>query len=150
MKVTMIKNAGGIMSPASEIEAERLKRFKNDLAYEIEIKGGEKRSRGFHGKVFAFFNFCFQYWCANSAGHEFKCESAQFEIFRHELTILAGYRDVVYTINGEARVRAKSLSYDSMSQDEFEQLYSALISAAIANLFQGASDDVCNKLYSFF
>ncbi len=38
----------------------------------------------------------------------------------------------------------------SMSQEEFEQCGSAMINAAMATVFQGADDETCNRLYSFF
>ncbi len=71
MKLMMIKNAGGVMSPASDIESERLKRFSNGITYEVELKGGGKRNRGFHGKMFALFNFCYQYWSANETDFKY-------------------------------------------------------------------------------
>lgn len=150
MKVNFIKMPGGILSPASDIESERLNRFKNGIVYEVELKGGERRNRGFHGKVFAFTNHCFRYWCANNTEAEFQCEKAQFDYFRKSLLIKAGYYDYVVDVNGSTMVQARSMSYDSMEQEEFEQVYSAMINAAIALIFQGASDEECQRLYSFF
>lgn len=150
MKVNFIKQPGGILFPASDIEADRLKRIKSGIVYEIDIKGGDKRNRGFHGKVFAFFNFCFQYWCADNTDYKFQCESAQFNSFRKDLTIKAGYFDWTVDIFGNAKPEARSLSFDSMDQEEFEACYSALIDAALATIFQGADMENSNKLYSFF
>lgn len=150
MKVNFIKCAGGVLMPASDIEVERMNRIKTGLVYEIDIKGGEKRNRGYHGKVFAFMNFCFEYWCANNTEVEFQCESAQFEYFRRRLAIQAGYYDCVVDFNGSTMVQARSIAYDNMSQEEFEQFGSAIINAAMATIFQGADDDTCNKLMSFF
>jgi len=77
-------------------------------------------------------------------------ESKQFDVFRQNLTVLAGYYDQLYTIKGEVRIEAKSLSYGSMSQDEFEDCYSALISAAIKHIFQTTDESTYNQLLSFF
>ena len=58
---------------------------------------------------------------------------------------------MVYTIKGEPRVRAKSLSFDSMEQEEFEGVYSAVINAALANVFNDTTDQsIIDRLYSFF
>ena len=151
MKVMMVKNAGGMLSPASEIESERLKRFSNGIAYEIDIKGGELRNRGFHGKVFKFMTWCFEYWKAESTQAEFMCEAAQFDHFRKELTKFAGYYDWVVDLKGNMVMQVRSLSYESMSQEEFEQLYIAMTNAAIQNIFNNTTDQaMLDRLYSFF
>ncbi len=150
MKVSFVKMPGGILTPASEIESERLNRFKNGIVYEVEIKGGERRNRGFHGKVFAFMNHCFEYWCANNTDVQYQVEAAQFNYFRENLTIKAGYYDVVSDLDGNTTVKARSLSFDSMDQETFEQFYNAIINAALATVFQGADSETCNRLYSFF
>jgi hypothetical protein len=65
--------------------------------------------------------------------------------------VLAGYRDVTYTIDGRTRVDAKSLAYGNMEQEEFERCYNALIKAAIKHIFAGTDDqNVWNQLQGFF
>jgi len=120
-------------------------RFKTGETYEIEIK--LSRNPRFHGKVFAFFNFCYAHW---KGDNEFLDEVKQFDVFRANLTVLAGYFDSYYSIKGEPRIEAKSLSYSSMSQEEFEGLYNALIRAALKHIFRGCDKSVENKLTSFF
>jgi aspartyl-tRNA synthetase len=56
----MIKSAGGLLTPASDMEADKLTKFKSGELYEIDIKLTRKPS--FHRKVFSFFNFCFAHW----------------------------------------------------------------------------------------
>lgn len=149
MKITFIKLHGGILSPINETETERLKRFKNGGAYEVDIT--LTRSPHFHRKVFAFFQFCFDHWSAEHAGYECSDEHTQKEEFRKNLTILAGFYDVVTTIRGETKVRAKSLAYANMDDEEFSRCYSSLINAAIKHVFSGTKDkEVLNRLQSFF
>lgn len=148
MKIEMIKHAGGY-APASELEAGRMKRFKNGEQYTVEIK--LTRNPKFHRMVFGFFGFCFQYWSANQAGLENMDEYAQLNTFRKHLTVLAGYFDTTISIDGGLRVEAHSLAYGNMNQEEFEAVYSALINAAIKNVFNNTTDQVIlDKLYSFF
>ena len=78
-------------------------------------------------------------------------ERKQFDTFRKNLTVLAGFREVSYTIDGRMRVDAQSLSYGNMEQDEFERCYSALINAAMQNIFKGCNDErILDRLYAFF
>ena len=146
MKSTMIKTVGATFTAANNVEAERLTRFKNGEAYDVEVKSGG-RNRQFHKKVFTFFNYCFNYWVSNKPDLD---EPGQFDYFRKELTILAGFSNEFYAIDGSVRVEAQSLSYANMDQDEFEQFYSALINAAMRTLFFGCGPEVEERLMGFF
>lgn len=63
MKLEMIKGHGGGLSPASDEVAEKLTKFKSGEMYVVDIK--RTRNPQFHGKVFAFFAFCFSHWSSN-------------------------------------------------------------------------------------
>lgn len=145
MKVSFYKMNGGGLCPASDLEKDKMDKFKNGEIYEIDIK--YERNSSFHRKVFSFFNFVFQYW---RNGNEYDEEQAQFDRFRKDLTILAGYNHKVYNYKGELRLEAKSLSYSSMEQDEFEQFYTALINATSKHVMKDANDVEISKLMNFF
>ena len=155
LKIQVIKLQGGVLAPLDELESEELKSLKNGEQYEIEII--RTRNPAFHRKVFAFFKFCFNHWAADKTEWRYFDERTQFEAFRKDLTILAGFKDVCWSINAkegkpvEARFVAKSLSYGNMEQDEFERCYSALINAAMQNIFKGCNDErILDRLYAFF
>ncbi|OOF56161.1 hypothetical protein BKK56_04050 [Rodentibacter genomosp. 2] len=149
MIIPMIKNAGGVFVPADEIYLPELTGFKNGELYNIEIK--KTRNPSFHRKVFAFFKFCFDHWAADKTEWKYFDERKQFDTFRKNLTVLAGYKEVTYTLDGSLRVEAQSLSYGNMEQGEFEQCYSALINVALKHVFGNTTDEnVINQLYAFF
>lgn len=145
MKLEFIKQAGGNLLPADDFTAEKLTKFKTGGQYTVDIK--RTRNPNFHAKMFAFFNFCFQYWAGD---HEFQDESLQFDEFRKELTKTAGFYDQVFDLQGKFTMVAKSLSFGSMNQEEFEQCYNAIIQAAMTNIFRTADEQQLNKLMSFF
>ena len=148
-KYQMIKLSGGILSPATEEDVERLKSFKNNEQYEVEIK--KQRNPAFHRKVFAFFGFCFDCWSGAHTDWEFQDVDAQFDTFRKNLTVLAGFKVITYKLDGSFRCDAESLSYANMEQERFEQVYQALINAAIKHVFNNTKDDnIINRLYAFF
>lgn len=149
MKIEFIKQPGGLLIPATDSEAERMKRFQNGGQYTVEIK--QARNPGFHRKMFAFLGFCFEHWSAENAGLEFADEATQFDTFRRNLTVLAGFREVSYTIDGRMRVEAKSLAHGKMEDDEFERCYHAMINAAIEHVFKGCDrEQTWNRLIEFF
>lgn len=145
MKIELIKHAGGVLIPADEMELEKLNKFKTGEQYQAEIK--LTRNPAFHRKVFVFFKFCFDHW---ASGEEFASESRQFDLFRQNLTVLAGFYESFYKIGGGVRIEAKSLSFSSMSQEEFEECYKALIQAAMKHIFSGSDQEIYNKLSGFF
>ncbi|MGU8111639.1 DUF1367 family protein [Serratia marcescens] len=149
MQIEMVKNAGGVFCPAFEHDLPRLTKFKNGETYTAEIK--LTRNSRFHAKMFAFFKFCFEHWCANRAGLECMDEHSQFDRFRKDLTILAGFYEQTVRLNGDVRTEAKSLAYGNMEPDEFERCYNAMINAAIKHLFGNTKDrNTLNQLQSFF
>jgi len=141
----MIKEPGGIFRPASDYELEKVNRFKNGEQYQAEIK--LTRNPKYHRLVFAFFQYCFEYWKSDRV---FLSESKQFDVFRKHLICMAGYYDELVNIHGEIRIEAKSISYSSMSQLEYEELYNSLILAVMRNIFQTSDEETYNKLISFF
>lgn len=149
MQIDLVKHPGGLFSPVNDSDLERLQRFKNGETYTADIK--LTRNPRFHRKVMAFFGFCFSHWCADRAGLGSADETTQFNRFRKDLTILAGFYDTVTNIRGEVRAEAKSLSYAQMEQEEFERCYSSLINAAIKHVFAGTKDpQILNQLQSYF
>ena len=107
----------------------------------------KQRNPAFHSKVFSFLRFCFEHWASD---REFMNEAGQFDVFRRHLTVIAGYYDSYHTIDGSVRIEAKSLAYDKMDDDEFEQVYTALINAAVRKIFNNCDYDIEQKLISFF
>lgn len=149
LRIQVIKMAGGLLVPLDDREAEALQSLKNGEQYEIEVI--RTRNPAFHRKVFAFFNFCFAHWSADKTDWKYFNERKQFDTFRKNLTVFAGYKDVTYTLDGRFRVEAQSLSFGNMDQGEFEQCYQALISAAIKHIFNDTTDEnVIHQLYAFF
>jgi len=150
MKLEFTKAIGGVLIPVDDFVLDKMQKFKTGGLYEVEIK--RVRNPHFHAKVFSFFKFCFDHWSANKTHWENMSEARQFESFRNELTELAGFIETAYSIDGVSfTTKAKSLSFGSMDQDEFEECYSALINAAIKHVFIGTTDEnILNGLQSFF
>ena len=145
MRLEFIKQAGGVLVPADDVTADKLTKFKTGEQYQVDIK--RTRNPAYHRKIFAFMNFCFQYW---KGTNEFQDEAQQFDEFRNQLTIMAGYYDQVFDLKGQFTLRPKSLSFASMSQDEFEACSNAMIQAALTNIFRGCDESIQNRLYEFF
>lgn len=147
MKVNMIKTPGGNFQPTHDMDAEKLTKCKTGENYEIDIK--LSRNPAFLRKVMVFFHFCFDHWDGSKV-YEFCSEIEQFDRFRKDLTILAGFYIRTTRLNNELRTEAESLSFSSMSEDRFQECYSALINAALKHIFLNCDSSIENKLISFF
>jgi Protein of unknown function (DUF1367) len=140
-KICLIKTMQGTLAPASEDDAEKLKRFKLGGVVTAEVK--QMRGYKFHQKWFTLAQLAFQYWVEFAKMPEYLGVVVQpnFDEFRKALTIMAGYFDVAPTIDGLVKPVAKSISFASMQQDEFEKLYQATITAVLEQILVGRGID---------
>ena len=87
---------------------------KIPLNEEFEIEYVKKRNLKFHKKYFALLKLCF----------ENQSDYRTMEDLRRDLIITAGYYDqVVNKVTGEVYTLAKSISFASMENNEFSELY---------------------------
>lgn len=147
MKIRMIKEPGGLFRPADDMEYEKTTKFKTGEEYDSDIK--LTRNPAFLRKVMVFFHFCFDHWDGNKV-HAFCSETEQFDRFRKDLTILAGFYIQSERLDGTLRTEAKSLSFASMDEEEFQECYVALTRAALKHIFKTADENTYNQLIAFF
>lgn len=143
----MIKQPGGLLVPAHDMELEKLNKFKTGGQYIVDIK--LSRNPAFLRKVMVFFHFCFDHWDGEKV-HEFCSEVEQFNRFRKDLTILAGFHYRTKRLDGTPRYEAESLAFGNMTEERFQECYLALIKAAIKHIFKYADVNTENQLMAFF
>lgn len=122
-------------SPADEHAKEGMAKFK--LGTMVKCKITRKNNPAFHRKMMALFNVGFEYWVPGEIDCKFGTPEKNFDRFRKDMTILAGYYEIHHRIDGTFRVEAKSLSFDSMEPEEREALFSDLINVLLKNIFRG-------------
>lgn len=70
-------------------------------------------------------------------GHEIR---PQKEKFREDITILAGYFEHVYSmVDQKITIKARSVAWDSMTEEDFAKLYSATIDVMLQKVIKGAN-----------
>lgn len=131
---------------------EALDDLKAGTVYQVKLTASRKYK--FLQKAFVLVWYAFEIWEPNQ---EYKGQVVQknLERFRDDLTILAGFYDLVPTLKGEVKAVAKSWSFSSMPDDEdFSKLYSGLINVVLARVLQGYSgeelDDIVNNIIHGF
>lgn len=132
-EITVIKTPSG-WSPLGDEAAEVHARQKTGAPCTAVFK--QPRNYRFHKKYFALLNLAFDYW--ETGDQEYKGSKVQrnFDRFRKDVQILAGYYEPVYNIRGELRLESKSISFGKMSQEEFDKLYGDVLNVLLERVLK--------------
>ncbi|MCG9105271.1 DUF1367 family protein [Laribacter hongkongensis] len=126
-ELVLMKTPAGSLVPCDPVTAEYIARLKTGHGIKATCK--KARNPKFHRKVFSLFNLAFDAWEAPELEYRGKPVAKSFNRFRKDLTILAGHYEAVTNIRGETRLEAKSLSFSSMEEDEFQSVYRDILNA---------------------
>lgn len=124
MKKPLRKNYDGTCSPANQEAADWLAKKKTGAVFYISDK--EVRNYEFHKKYFGMLKVAYD------NQEEFINEG----LFRKTMQVKAGYYDPVY-FGGETFQIPKSISFDNLSQEKFEKLYSDVLNVILASFGYG-------------
>lgn len=100
----------------------------------------------FFRKVHSLCRLCYDYFGETIANREpvkYRGQDVQmsYDMFRKEMTILAGYYTASYSLNGKVRLEADSWAWARCDQDKLEKIYSAFIDVALQRVFQMTIDE---------
>lgn len=111
----------------------------------LRVKVTRIRNVDHHRKYFALLNYAFDVWeppQLEDDPHRPKLEiEKNFDRFRKDIAILAGFYEATYRINGDVRLEAKSISFGNMDQDEFDKLYDKTIDVIIKHVLRNYEGD---------
>lgn len=114
-----------VFFPASESDADIAKKFKYGEVYQCEIK--KPRNLKFHRKFFALLQYVF----------DNQDKYSNLSDLRVEILLQCGAYDEHITVDGKMVYVPKSLSFESMDDVEFEQLYGAAVDVVIRYFVKG-------------
>lgn len=137
-EIFLIKHMDGALRPASEEDAEALRRWK--VGEPVKVEARKPRNYRLLQKTMVLFRLAYEHFC------EFGVSEVTYkgrkvvpckERFRKDLTILAGHYDPVFDIRGNVRLVAKSLSYARCTEEQAQEIYQSVVTAALANVYRG-------------
>ena len=137
--VFMIKTPNGSLAPADGQSAEILGRQKVGQGFRVRMT--KIRNIRFHRKFFALLNYAFDTWEPENKEYKGKPVQKNFEQFRRDITILAGFYETAVRLDGSIRITSKSISFASMDETEFEELYSKVIDVLLQRIFTNQTRD---------
>jgi len=133
MNIKLLKIQHGLV-PADEESLKWYNKLKLGSLVHSDFK--LFRNPGLHRKFFALIKIAYDQWSPGDLDTKWGKPVKNFQVFRKNLTILAGYGEPVFNIDGSFKMEAKSISFAKMEQDEFEKLYSSVIDAILERIPQ--------------
>lgn len=140
--MSLVKLPDGGLRGMSERDQVAYARFKSRLANAepgevIQIDAKLPRNSKFHRKAFALFTLGFEHWEPGRKHKKYKGMPVNkcFERFRKDITILAGFYEQTFDLEGNMKLEAKSISFASMEEPEFEEVYSAVMNVLLDKVF---------------
>ena len=117
--VFLTKTLSGFV-PADQASAEICRKFKAGSQYRAEIV--KPRNYQHHKLAMALLNLTY-----SNLPEQMERAYPTFDAFRYAVAEAAGHKEQYPTLDGEVRVRAKSISYDAIPDDvEFGQVMAAM------------------------
>jgi len=136
MDAVLVRTTLGLV-PGDDATREWFNKLK--MGTTVHADARQLRNGAFFRKFWALVNLGYDYWSDAVETLEYKGERVlpEFERFRKDVTILAGYYHSVVNIKGEVRIEADSLKWSSMSEETFTKLYDATIRVLLRKVFNG-------------
>lgn len=135
----VIKNGAGYLQPADEASQEYLKKMK--VGDPCSVKLVRQRNLKFFRKWWALVGIAYDWWEPGLAYPDRTLRKfpnltpeKNLDRFRKDITILAGFYEQHFRLNGDLRIEAKSLKFDKMDEDEFDKLYDATIQVVLNHI----------------
>lgn len=125
MNCFFTKTLSGALAPADSETSAFLARLRLGQGLRAEVK--RARNILFHRRMFALLNFAFDLWDCPALEYQGHPVAKNFDRFRKDITILAGFFDAVTNLRGEVRLEAKSLAFHNMGEEEFERVYKSVL-----------------------
>ena len=137
MKITIVKKLNNTFAIAYNADYELAKKLKVGVEYQCEIK--RPRNYNFHKKYFALLTMLFD----NQERYSNK------DHLRKDLTIEAGFYTVRKNLKGVEVYEANSISFASMKQESFDDLYSKTLDV-IVKYFNFDKEEIINNVEQYF
>lgn len=151
MKAHLIKLANGVFSPATAQDHAAFERVK--MGRVIAVEWSQPRNYQFLRKFFALLNVAYESWEPEDKLYKGEPVAKNFDQFRNDVVVLAGYYETTVTMRGDVRLIAKSISFASMGQDEFTALYDAVANVILSRVLRTYTredlDTVVEKILGF-
>ncbi len=155
MKISLKKVSDIMIIPDDKESADFIDKMKYNQVITADFK--KPRNYSFHKKYFALIKYAYENWQPEefeSPEWEGVVPEKSFDRFRKDLIILSGRYNAVYRIDGSVRIEAESISFASMTEEGFAELYDATINVILKKILTNYSrediDGVIEEVEAFY
>ena len=132
-----VKRFGPALQGATDQDADYIRTLPTNETFKVNIT--RPRNSQFHRKYFALLNWAYDEF-EPDPDPDFEAKwgmvpEKNFDRFRKDIAILAGYGEAHINIKGEVRMEAKSISFAKMTEDEFLDLYNKTLNVLWTRIF---------------
>ena len=157
----LVKLPDGKLEGLSELDKVAYAKFKAKLK---NLEPGElcelaiklPRNGKYHRKFFLMLTVGFDMWETGRKQKMYKGQpvTKKFETFREDILIMAGHYEQTFGMNGKLKLIAKSISFASMDQPEFEVIYNSVLDVLLEKVLITYKDrdefnDAVERMMSF-
>ncbi len=132
MELYLVKQLDNSFKVAYDSDYEKLKKIKAGKMVMCKITN--PRNIGFHRKFFALIKMIYQ----NQEHYN------NSDDLRADLIVSAGFYEKRITFFGEEVLKPKSISFSSMKQEEFDDLYNRVLDEIVKHFHFGKQDIIDN------
>lgn len=136
--VYLIKK-NGFLIPSSECDQENIALMTDGKTYKCEFSS--PRNIRFHRRYFALLDVLFNIFDPEPVSHKGEVAIKNRERFRKDIAIATGHYELVVNIKGECKAEAKSISFASMDETKFSELYSRTIDYGLLRIAKGKTKE---------
>jgi len=137
VKAFFIKSRNGAFYPNNEETRLYVQRRKPGTIISAEIKIARNYEN--HKRFFSFIKTTF----------DMQEHFEIMEIYRKWITMKAGYFDTIVTPSGSTIFAAKSISFESMDEDEFKALFDTAINVFLKELGNGITESELMRVIDY-
>jgi len=150
-QLSLMKLQGNVLIPHDPDSIAMVESLKIGALIGADFK--KTRNPQFHKKYMVLLTFAYEQWEPAEIVYKEQVAEKNFDKFRKDIAILAGYGYPVINIKGEVRYEAKSISFANMDENEFAGLYSNTINVIMKHILTRYTkedlDDVVFQLLNF-
>jgi len=140
----MLLKINGAFMPAFESDRETTAKIKNGALVRAEII--QPRNAKFHRKMMALINLAFDAWEPPEKEYKGMPVQKNFDRFRKDLVIAAGFYTVVANLKGEVRAEAQSISFAKMDEEEFSRVYNSVANVILQKVLTNYTKDDLDRV----
>ena len=134
----LLTKTNATLAPADMHASEYVYKLKPGATLIADVR--QPRNPLFHRKFMSLLRVGFEYWQPGEVDKKHGVPEKNFDQFREDVTILAGFYFPVVRTDGTVRIKAKSISFASMDEEEFERLYQAILTVLLERVLIGMDD----------